>query len=227
MVLNSLSGDAMEASLKLLRPYGRFLELGKRDFYGNTRVGLRPFRHNIAYFGVDVDQLPLRQPKLAASLLAEIRGMLTHGLLRPLPFRSFDATDAPEAFRLMQASGHIGKIVLEFGQPIVARRPLAATVPAIRSDRQYLVTGGLDGFGLQAAMWLAEQGARHLVLLSRRGDATPGAAAAIDRIRASGRPGGGPCVRCRRCGRACRRARYHPSFRGADRRGDPCGGGDG
>ncbi len=186
VVLNSLSGDAMEASLKLLRPYGRFLELGKRDFYGNTRVGLRPFRHNVAYFGVDVDQLPLRQPKLAAALLAEIAGMLTEGLLRPLPFRSFDASDAPEAFRLMQASGHIGKIVLEFGQPIEARRPLPATVPAVRGDRQYVVTGGLAGFGLQAAKWLAGQGARHLALLSRRGDSAPGAAAALDQLRALG-----------------------------------------
>jgi acyl carrier protein len=59
-------------------------------------------------------------------------------------------------------------------------------VPAIRNDRHYLVTGGLEGFGLQAALWLVEQGARHLALVSRRGDAAEGAPAALDRFRVLG-----------------------------------------
>ena len=56
VVLNSLAGEALHASLGVLRPFGRFLELGKRDFYANTRLGLRPFRNNISYFGIDTDQ---------------------------------------------------------------------------------------------------------------------------------------------------------------------------
>ncbi len=43
-----------------------------------------------------------------------------------------------------------------------------ASVP-VRSDATYLVTGGTGGLGLHVAAWLVEQGARHLVLLSRRG----------------------------------------------------------
>ena len=46
-----------------VKPFGRFLELGKRDFYENSSVGLRPFRHNVTYYGIDADQLPLRRPK--------------------------------------------------------------------------------------------------------------------------------------------------------------------
>ena len=185
IVLNSLSGDAMECSLKLLRPYGRFLELGKRDFYGNTKIGLRPFRSNVSYFGVDVDQLPLRQPKLAAALLTDVARLMSEGKLRPLPFRAFDAADAPEAFRLMQGAGHIGKIVLEFGETLTVRRA-APHSPTVRADRSYLVTGGLDGFGLEAAAWLAEQGARSIALLSRRGEDTPGCQDALDRLQALG-----------------------------------------
>jgi hypothetical protein len=55
-----------------VKPFGRFLELGKRDFYENSSIGLRPFRHNVSYFGIDADQLPLKQPKLAAQLFDEI-----------------------------------------------------------------------------------------------------------------------------------------------------------
>ena len=178
VVLNSLSGEAMERSLGLLRPFGRFLELGKRDFYENSAVGLRPFRHNVSYFGIDADQLPLRRPELAAALFAEIGAGLRDGSLRPLPHRVFDYADAVEAFRLMQSAGHIGKVVLAPG----AARPAAALAPTpfrARPDRTYLVTGGMGGFGLETARWLQAQGAEHLALVSRRGPADPEAAAVL------------------------------------------------
>ena len=57
VVLNSLAGEAMERSIGCLREFGRFLELGKRDYVTNTHIGLRPFRNNISYFGVDLGQL--------------------------------------------------------------------------------------------------------------------------------------------------------------------------
>ena len=173
VVLNSLSGEAMERSLGLLAPFGRFVELGKRDFYRNTPVGIRPLRHNASYFAVDADQLPLSRPKLSARILGEIGALLAEGSLRPLPYRSFAFENAVDAFRLMQAAGHIGKIVLEPGA--VAPR-LARAAPAFVADAgTYVVTGGLSGFGLETARWLVRHGARHLALVGRRGAGTPGA----------------------------------------------------
>jgi phthiocerol/phenolphthiocerol synthesis type-I polyketide synthase C len=184
VVLNSLSGEAMERSLALLRPFGRFLELGKRDFYFGGRVGLRPFRQNIAYFGIDADQLPARKPELCRSVIGEFVELLGQGVLTPLPHRSFRREEAVDAFRLMQGSGHIGKLVL---QPGAARpAPAAARTFEVRPDASYLVTGGLTGFGLETARWLADQGARHLVLLGRRGDKTPSAAEAAASLEAKG-----------------------------------------
>ena len=63
VVLNSLAGEAMERSIACLRPFGRFVELGKRDYVANTHIGLRPFRRNLTYFGVDLDQLMLDRQK--------------------------------------------------------------------------------------------------------------------------------------------------------------------
>jgi acyl transferase domain-containing protein/NADPH:quinone reductase-like Zn-dependent oxidoreductase/acyl carrier protein/NADP-dependent 3-hydroxy acid dehydrogenase YdfG len=184
VVLNSLSGEAMERSLGVLRPFGRFLELGKRDFYGNTPVGLRPFRHNISYFGIDADQLPTRRPALAAKIFAEIADLLRQGAIRPLPHRVMGFPAMVDAFRLMQSSGHIGKIVLT-----PSSRPMVAAPPPrfnARPDRTYVVTGGLDGFGLATARWLVAQGARHVALLSRRGPATPGADTLVEDFAATG-----------------------------------------
>jgi phthiocerol/phenolphthiocerol synthesis type-I polyketide synthase C len=170
VVLNSLSGEAMERSLGLLRPFGRFVELGKRDFMFDTRVGLRAMRQNISYYAVDIDRLPVARPDLSAGLLVELTDLMANGALYPLPYREFPFADAPEAFRLMQASSHIGKIVLSADDHHV-ERARRSSLP-VRSDRTYLITGGLSGFGLETARWLAERGARHLALLGRRGATT-------------------------------------------------------
>ena len=185
VVLNSLAGEAMRRSLMLVKPFGRFLELGKRDFYENSSIGLRPFRHNVTYYGIDADQLPLRRPKLAAALFDEITDLFAKGALRPLPHRTFDYADAEDAFRLMQVSGHIGKIVLTPGDTLPAALPTPKPFAA-NENQAYIVTGGLDGFGLEAARWLARHGAKHLALMSRRGPATPNASAVLAEFAAAG-----------------------------------------
>ncbi|MGH8641133.1 MAG: polyketide synthase dehydratase domain-containing protein, partial [Burkholderiales bacterium] len=75
VVLNSLAGEAVNRNLRVLKPFGRFLELGKRDFQENTRIGLRPFRNNIAYFGVDADQLMSERPDLTERLFREVMAL--------------------------------------------------------------------------------------------------------------------------------------------------------
>ena len=185
VVLNSLSGEAMEQSLAVVKPFGRFLELGKRDFYLNRRIHLRPLRQNISYFAIDVDQLPIQRPDLSRALLGEISTALREGAIRPLGYRSFGFGAVTEALRLMQASGHIGKLVLlpAGNRGVRLRR---ATDRPLRRDGTYLVTGGISGFGFAAACWLARQGAGSLALVSRRGAATPGAADRVAELRALG-----------------------------------------
>ena len=54
VVINSLAGPAIVQGLGLLRSGGRFVELGKRDIYEDRRLGLLPFRRNLAYMAVDL-----------------------------------------------------------------------------------------------------------------------------------------------------------------------------
>lgn len=185
VVLNSLSGDAMRRSLDLLKPFGRFLELGKRDFYMNSRIGLRPVRHNVSYFAIDADELVSQHPEVAAELLCDLRRLFDEGALSPLPHMTLPFSEVVDAFRLMRASGHIGKIVLV---PDPAGLAVTRTVDeaGLRGDRSFVVTGGTGGFGLATARWLVDAGARHIVLLSRRGPATPGIEAATAALTAAG-----------------------------------------
>ena len=188
VVLNSLAGEAMSRSLRVLRPFGRFLELGKRDFYENTRVGLRPFRNNISYFGIDADQLMLERPELTRRLLQELMALFRNGQLSPLPYRAFPAAEAVEAFRYMQQSRQTGKVVLCFDPPPAApgASALAERTLALPPEATYLVTGGLRGFGLRTAQWLAAKGARHLLLVGRSGAADEEARAALAGLEAAG-----------------------------------------
>ena len=177
--LNTLSGEAMERSLGLMAPFGRFLELGKRDFAEGGRVALRPLRRNVAWFAVDLDELARARPAEAARHMAALGRRLAAGELLPLPVRGHAADEVEDAFRRLQAGGHIGKLVI---------RPPAATpaAPCWAPEGTAVVVGGTAGFGLEAACALAGLGVRHLALISRRGPATPGLPAALARLRALG-----------------------------------------
>ncbi|WP_372599928.1 SDR family NAD(P)-dependent oxidoreductase, partial [Amphritea sp.] len=177
VVLNSLAGEAIKQNFRVLKPFGRFLELGKRDFYENTHIGLRPFRNNISYFGIDADQLQQELPELTARLFGEMLDLFSDGTLFPLPYTKFNAHQVVDAFRYMQQAKQIGKIVVTYEEGLKADTSHAITDSENRElqlnpQATYLVTGGLGGFGLKTAQWLVEKGAEHLLLLSRRGAAS-------------------------------------------------------
>ncbi len=189
VVLNSLAGEAISRNFQVLKPFGRFLELGKRDFYENTKIGLRPFRNNISYFGIDADQLMQAQPDLTHKLFAAVMALFTDGVLHPLPYHAFEAEDIIAAFRYMQQARQIGKVVITYRHGInhshspgqAKRKNLS-----LKDQASYLITGGLRGFGLKTAEWLASKGARNLVLIGRKGPASEEARNALIRLKDQG-----------------------------------------
>ncbi|WP_422315661.1 SDR family NAD(P)-dependent oxidoreductase [Roseiarcus sp.] len=186
VVLNSLAGQAMESSIGLLRPFGRFVELGKRDYLANTPVGLRPFRRNLSYFGVDLDQILLSRPDVWRRLFGEVLEGFERGDFAPLPYTVFESADIVEAMRLMQQSGHVGRILVRPPQAGCAPKALRRTEFQLDATRTHLISGGLGGFGIETARWLVERGARHLVLIGRTGAASQSARDAIAEMRARG-----------------------------------------
>ncbi|MEV4432911.1 SDR family NAD(P)-dependent oxidoreductase [Streptomyces sp. NPDC049555] len=186
VVLNSLAGEAIARGLDVLRPGGRFVELGKRDILEDKPLRLRPFSKNIAFFGVDLVRL-LHDPELAMRQFAEVAALVRCGRYRPLLHTVHPAARAEEAFRLLQHSRHIGKVVVAFDpldEPLYVER--APAPPPIDPKGTYLVAGGLGGFGAATARWLAGHGARHLDLVGRRGPDSPEAAQLLADLAARG-----------------------------------------
>ncbi len=184
LVLNSLAGDAIDKGLSVLRPYGRFIEIGKTDIYKNRKIGMRPLRKNISMFVVDLLGAP--RPEFARSLMREVIGRFESGELHPLPHRVFPVTRVADAFRDMAQGRHIGKLIISMQDRSGLRVDRGSRRAfAIDPDAGYLITGGLGGFGLAVADRLARGGARHLALVGRTG-LSPATEQAVESLRRHG-----------------------------------------
>jgi myxalamid-type polyketide synthase MxaB len=174
VVLNSLTGEAIAKSLAVLKRGGRFVEIGKLGIWEPRHVRKR--RPDVSYFVFDFDEVTDRDPRLLQSTLRQVQQWLEEGRLRPLPQTVFPIQDVIEAYRYLQQTRHVGKIVLSF-----ASQP----GPSIHPDASYLITGGLGALGLRVARYLVDQGARHLVLAGR-GPGTAASAPAVAGLREAG-----------------------------------------
>src|SRR5208337_4877915 len=123
-------------------------------------------------------------PAFSRQLFAELAPHLDQRVFVPLPYRVFPVARAGEAFRCMQHSRHIGKIVLAMNgvdrPAIVADRP--KTGLRLSPAASYLVTGGRGGFGLATAEWLVRKGARHLALIGRSVTTAPDTALSLGHL---------------------------------------------
>ncbi len=185
-VLNSFAGDFIPRSLEVLAPYGRFLEIGKIDVYGNSRIGLYQLKDNISYFVIDLGQyVQLRQAQ-AGELFVELAAEIRAGRYRPLPYHVFPASHCVEAFRWMAQGKHIGKNVLAFDDPDLRVARSSQPQERFRSNGTYLISGGAGGFSLEIARTMVANGARSLVLLSRSGPRDATALETIETLRRDG-----------------------------------------
>ncbi len=184
VVLNSLAAEAIPMGLSCLAQFGRFIEIGKRDIYQNSRIPLWSLRKNASFHVVAMDAIFSGDEAQTREILQTISDLVDQGALHALPFRAFPACRLDAAFRLMAQGKHTGKVIVSFPGPFVPRRaePLAPGF-AVKQDGAYLITGAFGGFGKVLATWLADCGARHLVLSSRKGAATPDAVEFVENLR--------------------------------------------
>lgn len=186
IVLNSLTGAAQRAGLNLLAYGGRFVEIGKRDIYGDTRLGLFPFRHNLTFYAVDVALLSKTHPRRLQQLLRTVYQRIADGDLSVPDCTEYPLSEAATAIRMMSGAEHTGKLVLTVPRTGQSRAVLPPEqAPVFRDDGAYIVTGGLGGLGLFLAGEMARAGCGRIVLTARSAP-TPKARQAIERLRANG-----------------------------------------
>lgn len=186
VVLNSLSGLAITKGVSCLSPNGRFVELGKRDIYQNSKLGLWNFRKNLSYFAVDLGRLLGNAPVLMRALRHEFPRMLRARTFQPLPHSEFPVSRSIDGFRRMAQAKHVGKIVVSMRDPRVEVSGKKDCRQELRAEGTYLITGGFGGYGLTVAQWCVDHGAGCVVLMGRSGAASDDARKAMARFEQQG-----------------------------------------
>jgi len=162
VVLNSLAGEFVDASLRLLARGGRLIEMGKTDIRDAERIaGQYP---GVWYRAFDLAEAG---PQRIEAMLGEVRELFDSRVLHRLPVTTWDVRCAATAYRFVSQARHIGKVVL--------------TMPSALADAlargTVLITGGTGMVGAALARHVVDgYGVRHVVLASRRGDRAEGAA---------------------------------------------------
>lgn len=160
VVLNSLTGEFIDASLRLLSSGGRFVEMGIADLRAPEDIAA--VRPGVAYRPFELLDMA---PDRVGDVLTRVLALFEQGALSPLPVATWDVSRAPDAFRHFGQARQVGKVVLTL-PPRTAR------------EGTVLITGGTGTLGSALARHLVtEHGVRHLLLTGRRGPEAPGASA--------------------------------------------------
>jgi mycoketide-CoA synthase len=169
VVLNSLTGEYVDASLDLLAKDGRFIEIGKTDIRRADDVG--GTHGPVTYRAFD---LPEISPDHAQRALTELNELFAADTLTALPTTTFPIGRTAAALRYMSQARHVGKIVLQVANPFAG-------------GGSVLVTGGTGAVGsLVARHLVTEHGVQSLVLASRRGLDAKGASQLVTELEAAG-----------------------------------------
>ncbi|CAF1196895.1 unnamed protein product [Adineta steineri] len=184
IVINSLSGKFIEESLKLLAPFGHFIELGKRDIYGKTKFSFFPLTYNCTYHVIDLVSFQKYAPDNIQVLLNDISNLCQNQNLQPItPIKEFDASQIKDAFFQYSQATHIGKFVIKIAaskeklkvensqteEYIQQKRKESVFPVEVCNEGIIVISGGLGGLGIELCKWMInERGVKRVVLLSRK-----------------------------------------------------------
>ena len=105
-------------------------------------------------------------------LFEEIFRLIQDGNVKPIhPVRTFGFDEVVEALSHIRRGQHIGKIVISRRGQNDVQLPIKPAMRRLRLllNASYLIVGGLTGLCGSLAVYMARQGARHLIIMSRSG----------------------------------------------------------
>ncbi|KAK4246255.1 beta-ketoacyl synthase [Corynascus novoguineensis] len=171
-IVNSLVGELLDASWRILADGGVMIEIGKRDIVSRNTLAMEPFDRNCSFRAVDLSYTKHFNEPIVARLLTELFTLINAGHIRPIhPVTTYGFEDVPAALAYIRTGRHIGKIVItnkNDTEVIVPTRPAVRKLK-LSPDVSYLIVGGLKGLCSTLAVHMAQHGARHIIVCNRSG----------------------------------------------------------
>ena len=173
LILNCLSGRFMQESIRLLAPFGTFIEIGKTDAIARHRINIHNLLNNGTYIFFDMDRYFAKRATCVGWINAMIKAV-SNGDIHPPPNEVFTLKNIGQAIRKLSAAKHLGKILLQLREDDGTLISSCHQIPfkpnhLFRNEGSYVIVGGTGGLGLNIAKWMTEHGATHILLLSRSG----------------------------------------------------------
>lgn len=185
VVLSLTSGEIREKSLGVTAPDGRFLDIITRTKQERGAIPVAAFDRGLKYTALDLTRLQREKSGELRRIIDLLPSLFGPGGFDHIHAEAFPVTQAGQALQLLSRDEQVGKIVTDLrGQ----RVPLSSRLPVrvINPEAGYLLTGGFGGLGLETLRWLAENGCRHVAVLSRSGPASGEASALLSRLLSDG-----------------------------------------
>jgi NADPH2:quinone reductase len=116
VIFDPVGGEVSVQAFRSIAWRGRHLVVG----FAAGAIPALPFNLPLlkggALLGVDLAQLPIREPEVQKRLMSELTAWLVEGQLKPVVGRVFALDDFREAFRTMQTRGALGKMVVRISK---------------------------------------------------------------------------------------------------------------
>lgn len=191
VIINSLVGDLMHASWSCIAPFGRFIEIGKRELIDAGKLDMRVFLKNATFTAFDLSEFFYAEDNYYQDVVygytAEVIEMYRAGIIKASPIATFDVAEIGQAYRYFGNKDRVGKVVISMENP----KSLVQVVPAsyqsvFHPEKTYLLVGCLGGLGRSLSRWMMSRGARRFCFLGRSGCDKPSAAELVNRLRDAG-----------------------------------------
>jgi NADPH:quinone reductase-like Zn-dependent oxidoreductase len=147
VILNSLTGDLLDESWRIIADGGTMVEIGKKDIIDRNKLSMEPFGRNASFRAVDFSHKQISDALIAKCvvlrffltessiltlwnrILAELFDLIRDGHVKPIaPIKLIPFDDIPAAFRFMRGGKHVGKIVISSGPDAKAEVPVSPKI---------------------------------------------------------------------------------------------------
>ena len=188
VVLNSLSGDSLDASSRCCSSFGRFIEIGERNTNDDCKLGLSSFNRNVTFSTVDILSIFYHENesyhKVWSSLLDQVIELYrANKITKIAPIESFDISQTASALKHFSSRDRLGTVAITMETPKAKLKvhPLKYKTK-FNPRKTYIMVGCLGGLGQSLSKWMVNNGARKFLFLGRSGSKKPSARRLIEQL---------------------------------------------
>ncbi|KAI1132296.1 polyketide synthase [Nemania abortiva] len=171
VILSTAQGDLLYESIKALAPLGHLIDVGRLDVTSSQSMALELFQKSASFTSFDLGLVVDRSPALGAELmLAVSKHHRAKRIGAVQPCTVSDISQLDQTLLRFSKGTHIGKMVISYQNPDSFLKVHQTAAPVhFDPEASYILVGGLSGLGRTIVRWMAERGARNLIIWSRSG----------------------------------------------------------